>query len=190
MTRVGARSALDDYCRSYADERGHRPSALQVYEAGYNPSAARGRHGHWFAFLDDMELLGEREREVVRRHAEVLDGIEKESITKSYKLVTLQALLQMNKLRSGADVAEIAWAAHRIVTGDPRLLADTRSADMPDPASVSAGALARILAELAAIRLGGQVARRFGRLVPHRRPPVRPGVSGRWRCGRNVRRHG
>ena len=140
VTRVGARSALDDYCRSYADERGHRPSALQVYQAGYSPSAARGRHGHWFGFLDDMELLGEREREVVRRHAEVLDGIEKESITKSYKLVTLQALLQMNKLRSGADVAEIAWAAHRIVTGDPRLLADTKSADMPDPASVSAGA--------------------------------------------------
>ena len=138
VTRVGGRSALQDYCRSYADERGHRPSALQVYQAGYNPSAARSRHGHWFGFLDDMELLDEREREVVRRHADVLDGIEKESITKSYKLVTLQALLQMNVLRSGADVAEIAWTAHRIVTGDPRLLADTTSADMPDPASVSA----------------------------------------------------
>jgi hypothetical protein len=68
----------------------------------------------------------------------VLAGIEKEPITKSYKLVTLQALLQMNALRTGADIAEIAWTAHRIVTGDPRLLADTRSAEMPDPASANA----------------------------------------------------
>jgi len=44
----------------------------------------------------------------------------------------------MGALRTGADIAEIAWAAHRIVTGDPRLVADTRSAEMPDPASVSA----------------------------------------------------
>jgi hypothetical protein len=47
-------------------------------------------------------------------------------------------MLKMGALRTGADVAEIAWTAHRIVTGDPRLMADTRSAEMPDPASVDA----------------------------------------------------
>ena len=138
ITRVGARSALEDYCRSYADERGHRASAVQVYEAGYNPSSARTRHGHWFAFLNELELLNEQERELVRRHGDVLAGFEKVAITKSYKLVTLQALLQLGALRSGADVAEIAWTAQRIVTGDPRLLTDTRSAEMPEPASVNA----------------------------------------------------
>jgi hypothetical protein len=138
ITRVGARSALEDYCRSYADERGHRASAVQVYGAGYNPSSARARHGHWFAFLDQLGLLNEPEREVVRRHGDVLAGFEKEAITKSYKLVTLQALLQLGALRTGADVAEIAWAAQRIVSGDPRLVANSRSADMPDPASVDA----------------------------------------------------
>ena len=138
LTRAGARSALEDYCRSYADERGHRPSAVQAYEAGYNPASARAHHGHWFALLHDVDLLAEQERQVVRRHAAVLAGIEKEPITKSYKLVTLQALLQMDALRTGADVAEIAWTAHRIVTGDPRLLADTASTEMPDPASVNA----------------------------------------------------
>jgi superfamily II DNA or RNA helicase/diadenosine tetraphosphate (Ap4A) HIT family hydrolase/HKD family nuclease len=137
VARVGARSALEDYCRSYADERGRRPSAVQAYEAGYNPASARGGHGHWFAFLDDLGLLDERERAVMRRHADVLDGFETEAITKSYKLVTLQALLQMNALRTGASIAEIAFAAHLLVRGDPRLQADTRSAEMPDPSSAS-----------------------------------------------------
>src|SRR5258708_15421127 len=108
ITRTGAPSALEDYCRSYADERGHRPSAVQAYEAGYNPASARARHGHWFAFLDDVDLLAEQEREVAQRHADVLDGIEKEPITKPYKLVTLQARLQIDALRTGADVPEIA----------------------------------------------------------------------------------
>ena len=138
VTRVGARSALEDYCRSYTDEHGYRPSAVQAYEAGYNPSSAHARYGHWFAFLDDLERLTEQEREVARRHGDVLAGIEKESITKSYKLVTLQALFQLGALRTGADVAEIAWTAQQIVSGDPRLLADTRSAEMPNPASVDA----------------------------------------------------
>ena len=137
---MGARSALEDYCRSYADERGYRPSALQAYEAGYNPGSVRAKYGHWFAFLDDADLLAEQEREIMRRHADVLAGLESEPVTKSYKLVTLQALLQLGALRTGANVAEIAWTAHRIVTSDPRLMADTRSAEVPDPASVDADA--------------------------------------------------
>jgi superfamily II DNA or RNA helicase/diadenosine tetraphosphate (Ap4A) HIT family hydrolase/HKD family nuclease len=141
--RVGARSALEDYCRSYADERGGRPTAFQAYEAGYNPASAPPSTGggRWFGFLGDTGLLAEDEREVVRLHGDVLAGIEREQITKSYKLITLQALLKIGKLRTGADVAEIAWTAHRIVTGDPRLLADTRSEkEMSDPRSVSADA--------------------------------------------------
>ncbi len=141
VARVGARSVLEDYCLSYADERGSRPTALQVFEAGYNPASVRSRHGHWFGFLDDIGLLDPGEQEAVGRHSDVLAAIEKEAITKSYKLVTLNVLLQLGKLRAGADIAEIAWTAHRIVTGDPRLLADTRSdKEMPDPASVSAEA--------------------------------------------------
>jgi hypothetical protein len=76
----------------------------------------------------------------VRRHADVLGGIESEPITKSYKLVTLQALMQIDALRSGASIAEVAFAAHLIVTSDPRLVADTSSAEMPNPSSVKADA--------------------------------------------------
>lgn len=137
IARVGARSALEDYCRSYANERGRRPSAIQAYRAGYNPASARSEHGHWFAFLEDLGLLDERERAVMRHHADVLDGFEKEKINKSYKLVTLQALLQLNALRTGASIAETAFAAHLLIRGDPRLQADTRSAEMPDPSSAS-----------------------------------------------------
>jgi superfamily II DNA or RNA helicase/HKD family nuclease len=138
IARIGARSALEDYCRSHAEERGHRPSAVQAYQAGYNPASASAQHGHWFGFLDDLDLLTDSERSVARTLGNVLSGFEQEPITKSYKLVTLQALLQIGGLRTGAGITEIAFAAHHIVGGDPRLVADTRSAEMPSPASVDA----------------------------------------------------
>lgn len=140
VSRIGARSALEEYCRSFHDERGYRPSALQAFQAGYNPASARAAHGNWFAFLHDLDLLTDAEREVVERHAAILDGLEKDPITKSYKLVTLKALLQIGALREGASVAEIAFTAQRIVSGDPRLLADTRSREMPEPESADASA--------------------------------------------------
>jgi superfamily II DNA or RNA helicase/diadenosine tetraphosphate (Ap4A) HIT family hydrolase/HKD family nuclease len=139
VMRVGARSGLEDYCRSYADERGHRPSAVQAFEAGYNLASLRTGHGHWFGFLSDLDLLAGQEREVAQRHADVLTGIEKERINKSYKLVTLQALLRLGALRTGADTAQIAAAARQVLTSDPRLLADA-PAEMPDPASAGADA--------------------------------------------------
>lgn len=138
VARVGARSALAEYCRSFADERGRRPTAAQAYEAGYNPASARARHGHWFGLLRDLGLLSDVEAAVVERHGDILAAFEKEPITKSYKLVTLSALLRLKALRSGAGIAELAWTAQRIVSGDPRLLNDTRTAEMPDPAAAAA----------------------------------------------------
>jgi hypothetical protein len=59
-------------------------------------------------------------------------------VTKSYKLVTLGALVHNRTLRSGSSIAQLTWTSHRLVRGDPRLVADTRSdTGMPDP--VAAG---------------------------------------------------
>jgi hypothetical protein len=71
---------------------------------------------------------------VWRSHGDVLAGFEVEPVTKSYKLVTLKALLQDGTLRSGAGITEVSWTSHRLVRADPRLVEDTRSdSSMPDP---------------------------------------------------------
>ena len=126
----------------------------------------------------------------MQRHTDVLDGIEKEQVTKSYKLVTLQALLQLGALRTGADVAEIAWTAHQIVTGDPRLLADTSSAEMPDPASVDADTWREYWLNWPLSAWAGRLRGSIQRLVPHRLAAGSSRRSRCRRCRRNLRRHG
>jgi superfamily II DNA or RNA helicase/diadenosine tetraphosphate (Ap4A) HIT family hydrolase/HKD family nuclease len=133
LAKVGRRAAIEDYCRSHYAETGQRPTAAQVHRAGLNPASVRAAHGGWFGFLDHLGLLGEQEVEVLRRHGDVLDGFEREPVTKAYKLVTLQALLSDGTLRSGASITQVAWTSHRIVAGDPRLVADARSKELSDP---------------------------------------------------------
>ena len=138
LARIGPRNALEEFCRSYAEEEGRRPTAVQAWRAGHNPAAARAAHGSWFGLLDHVGLLDDDEKAVVRANGDVLAGFESESATKSYKLVTLRALVHDGTLRSGSSVTQLAWTSHRLVSGDPRLVADTRSdTAMPDPAGAS-----------------------------------------------------
>jgi superfamily II DNA or RNA helicase/HKD family nuclease len=137
LARVSVRNALREFCLSYAVEEGRRPTAVQAWRAGHNPAAARSTYNGWFGLLDDLGLLSDQESEVWAAHGDVLAGIEAEQITKAYKLVTLQAMLQDDSLRSGAEIGALANTAHRIIAGDPRLVADARSGkEMPDPVHV------------------------------------------------------
>ena len=60
------RAAIEEYCRSYYEEEGVRPSAAQTFHAGYNPASVRARHGGWFGFLRDLGLASDREAESSR----------------------------------------------------------------------------------------------------------------------------
>lgn len=100
-----ARSALEQYCRTALEQDGVRPPAMQTLRAGFNPATVRSAHRGWFGFLDHLVLLGPEEAEVLRRHGDVLLGVETDSATKSYKLVTLIALLQDGMLCTGAGSA-------------------------------------------------------------------------------------
>ncbi len=93
LVKLTGQSALEEYCRSFLEETGERPSAAEAFRAGLNPASAKKSHGHWFGYLDHLGMLSDRESAVVAAHGDVLAGFEGESITKSYKLVTLRALL-------------------------------------------------------------------------------------------------
>ena len=138
LGRVSGRSELAEYCRSYFEEEGARPSATQAFHAGYNLASVRAKHGSWYGFLEDLGLLSELEQATLTDAGEVLAGFEVEAATKAHKLVTLRALLHDGALRSGADIATIAHASRTLILRDPRLLRDTTNAEFPDLAAAPA----------------------------------------------------
>ncbi len=133
LARTTARDAIEEYCRSYLEEEGLRPTAAQTLRAGHDPAVVSAKYGSWFAFLRVADLLGEREAEVVDAHGDTLRAFQTESITKSYKLVTIRALLHDGALRTGgAEVIRNAETSRELLLADPRLARDVPIREFPD----------------------------------------------------------
>ena len=132
LAKLRGKSVVEEYCRAYFEDEGVRPSAAQVFAAGYNPGSLRNKFGGWFAFLASLDLLTEDEQRVLARHAESLSTFETESITKSYKLVALRAMLRDQALRDGAPVGSVAASSLELIRADPRLIADTQNQELGD----------------------------------------------------------
>lgn len=128
-------NALVEYIRDQVDETGIRPTAVQAFRAGLNVGSA-SRAGGWFGLLHELGVLEDDQRRVVVDIGDVLAQLEKEPLTRAYKLVTLRAMLHDEALRTGMRVGRLADLSRQIVSGDPRLAADARSSSM-DPETAS-----------------------------------------------------
>jgi superfamily II DNA or RNA helicase/diadenosine tetraphosphate (Ap4A) HIT family hydrolase/HKD family nuclease len=132
LAKLRGRSVIEEYCRAYFEDEGVRPSAAQVFAAGYNPGSMRARFGSWFSFLASLDLLNDDEQRVLARYEAPLATFESESITKSYKLVALRAMLRENTLRAGTSVPSIAATSLDLIKADPRLVSDTSNRELGD----------------------------------------------------------
>lgn len=143
LSRTTTQDAIEEYCRSYLAEEGLRPTAAQAFRAGHDPAAVTAKYGSWFAFLRTAGLLGQRESAVADAHGDTLRAFQTESITKSYKLVTIRALLHDGALRTGDDVDRTAETSRQLLLADPRLARDVPVTEFPDLAGAPADRWAR-----------------------------------------------
>ncbi|ORV46715.1 DUF3427 domain-containing protein [Mycobacterium conspicuum] len=135
LSRTSARDAIEEYCRSYMEDEGLRPTAAQTFRAGFDPAVVTAHYGGWFQFLRSIDLLGEGEAALVDAHGDTLRAIQTESITKSYKLIAIRALLHEGALRTGDDIATNADVSRRLLLADPRLARDVPLKEFPDLAA-------------------------------------------------------
>ena len=118
---------LEEFCRNYESENGIRPTAAQAFSSlGVQTSTKPVRDAKgWHRYLNGLGLLTQEEQAVVEVLGDVLRSLEREPITKAYKLVTLAALLKMDALHTGASVTEVSSVSGALTRRDPRLRADT-----------------------------------------------------------------
>ncbi len=143
LSRTTTRDAIEEYCRSYLEEEGLRPTAGQTFRAGHDPAVVTAKYGSWFAFLRTADLLGEREAAVVDAHGDTLRAFQTESVTKSYKLVAIRALLHDGALRTGDEIVRNAETSRELLLSDPRLVHDVPAREFPDLADPSVEKWAR-----------------------------------------------
>ncbi|ESQ75492.1 DUF3427 domain-containing protein [Asticcacaulis sp. AC402] len=88
--------ALEAFYIDFRLRFGERPTALEVFHAGFNPRTSG--HGSWFEFVNHHKDISDQDKRVLAAHHEFLDNLSKTQMTKSYKMLLLKAVQQEGAL--------------------------------------------------------------------------------------------
>jgi superfamily II DNA or RNA helicase/diadenosine tetraphosphate (Ap4A) HIT family hydrolase len=92
-----------------------RPTAGELHRMGYLPSRLRERHGGWFDFVRGESGLAAEEVQVLEPAGGFLRELETTAMTRCFKMVTLEVLLEHDALLDGMRLDELATRAHALL---------------------------------------------------------------------------
>jgi len=129
MLAVGGASEVERAYRELRVERGERPTAGELQRMGYLPGRLRDRYGSWFDYVLAEGDLSAEETKAVEAMGAFLREIETTEMTRCFKMVTLEALLEEDALATGMTLRAVALRAYAILRRSPELFADVAEAE-------------------------------------------------------------
>jgi hypothetical protein len=125
MFRVGGAEEVKRAYRELREMRSARPTAGEMQRMGYLPSALRQQHETWFAWVASEGDLSTEEVAALAKHGAFLRALEiSERMQKSYKMVTLEVLLDREMPDIRMPVEMVARRSWEYLRQDPSLLAE------------------------------------------------------------------
>ena len=106
------------------DVLGRRPSLSEFYRSGSSVQIMRQQAGHWFALVRTMGDLTEQESEAAEQFQALLREVEVTAMTRSFKMVLLEALLELDGLRRAVPLYALAQRSREVMERRLPLLAD------------------------------------------------------------------
>ena len=103
---------------------GRRPTLTEFYRSGANLQALRQLHGGWLRLVDDMRDLSEAEAAVVSRYPLFLREVEGTAMTKCFKMVLLEAFLELDGLRNAVPLASLCERSWHVLQRRKSFLSD------------------------------------------------------------------
>lgn len=120
QTEAGIRG---DY-RTLRDSLGRRPTAAEFHRAGADVVALRRDPGHWWALVNQEADLAEPEVECLQRHEAFFREVETTAMTRSFKMVLLQAFIDLGGFLEPPTLQELSTASLEIFRRRRRLASD------------------------------------------------------------------
>ena len=128
LTKLFRKPKKDEALRTfYEDHRalhGSRPTAREAYHEGYAPRAARKSFGSWLGFVRVMGDLGPGQEAAFTANRDFLEGLETTQMTKSYKMLVLQAMLNEDCFPGEITLEQLTQAVARLARRSANLRAD------------------------------------------------------------------
>src|SRR5262249_32914923 len=108
------KDALEAYYRDFKERYGQRPTASELFHEGYAPLSLRTSYGSWFLFVKAMGDLSEPQQDALARTTGFLSALETTKMTKSFKMLTLLAMLNEDAFPGSVAIKRLADAFVRL----------------------------------------------------------------------------
>lgn len=116
--------AIITFYQDYLDRNGRRPSAGEVLRSGYNPRSLRKSFGSWFGFIKTSRGFTDDEQKAYDSAIDFFQDLENTPMTKSYKMLLLMALLNLDAIPGSVDEDTVAVEFKRLANRNKRLAND------------------------------------------------------------------
>ena len=121
---VESQEGIEAYYRNFRDRHGTRPRASQAFRDGHDPRSVRPQYGSWLRFVEAMGDLSEGQTILIRDLGDLLAMIETTPMNKSFKMLTLQALLNRQALPGSLSIRDLAAEFGRLASASSVLRAE------------------------------------------------------------------
>lgn len=98
---------LEEYYREFRERHGVRPLAVEAYEDGEDPKATRRGFGSWLGFVRAMGDLTPEQEAAYEHLGAFLEQLEVTPMTRSYKMLVLQAMLAEEAFPGGIRIKRL-----------------------------------------------------------------------------------
>lgn len=126
------RAEVERVFRELRNMRGQRPTAGELFRMGYRPETLREAHGGWFGFVEQEGALSPDEVRALAAGREWFQELETTSMSKSFKMVLLEALLEADALEQGLAESELCDRSLEILRRSPELMKDLEGVNALD----------------------------------------------------------
>jgi hypothetical protein len=122
-TRAGD-DAIIAFYDDFKERHGFRPTAIELFHSGYNPRALKKSHESWLGFVHSMGDLNSEVANLTNGAAEFLEALDSTPMTKSFKMLVLQAMLNLNQIPGSVSIEELTEEFRRIANRSQKLKED------------------------------------------------------------------
>jgi superfamily II DNA or RNA helicase len=106
------------------DSLGRRPTPTEAYRAGMSMVQMRRQYGSWFGMLAVLKELPAEEMAVAKANDLLLQEVETAHMTRSFKMVLLEAFQELNGWRNGPALPVLAARSWQVLSRRRQFLGD------------------------------------------------------------------
>ena len=114
LKRPSDSDALQACYLDFRQRHGQRPTATELFHEGYTPRSLRTTHGSWLLFVKAMGDLSPPHQAALAQAADFLASLEITQMTKSFKMLTLLAMLNEDALPGDISIESLAESFGRL----------------------------------------------------------------------------